>query len=97
MGEMKVMGVFRVEKTALIAGGEMLKGKVSVGMRGRVIRNKKYLGEVEIESVQKEKIDVKELIEKEVGGLSMKTDKKIQLEVGDRIKFFTREVKKRTL
>ncbi|MBR2997321.1 translation initiation factor IF-2 [Candidatus Saccharibacteria bacterium] len=96
-GEMKVMGVFRVEKTALIAGGEMLKGKVSAGMRGRVIRDKKYLGEVEVESVQKEKIDVKELIEKEVGGLSMKTEKKIQLEVGDRIKFFTREVKKRTL
>ena len=97
MGEMKVMGVFRVEKTAIIAGGEVLNGRVSAGMLGRVIRDKKYLGEVEVESVQKEKIDAKELIEKEIGGLALKTGKKIAMEVGDRIKFFTREMKKRTL
>ena len=96
MGEMKVMGVFRVEKTAIIAG-EVLNGRVSAGMLGRVIRDKKYLGEVEVESVQKEKIDAKELIEKEIGGLALKTGKKIAMEVGDRIKFFTREMKKRTL
>ena len=75
----------------------LLKGKVSAGMYGRVIRNKKYLGEVEVESVQKEKMDVDTLIEKEVGGLALKTEKKIAMEVGDRIQFFTRETRKKTL
>ncbi len=96
-GEMKVMGVFRTEKSSIIAGGEVLKGKVEAKMFGRVVRDKQYIGEVEVESVQKEKIDVKELIQGEIGGLALKTNKKILMEVGDRIKFFTREMKKKTL
>lgn len=97
VGEMKVMGVFRVTKTELIAGGQMLKGKLTPGILARIKHGSTVLGEAEVESVQKERIDAKELIEKEVGGLAMKTDKKIALEVGDRLEFFTREKKKRTL
>jgi len=97
VGEMKVMGVFRVTKTELIAGGQMLKGKLTPGVLVRVKHGSTVLGEAEVESVQKERIDAKELIEKEVGGLAMKTEKKIALEVGDRLEFFTREKKKRTL
>lgn len=96
-GEMKIKGVFRTEKSSIIAGGEMLKGKVEAKMLARVIRNKEYIGEVEVESVQKEKMDVKELIEGEIGGLALKTEKRIAMEVGDRLKFFTRELKKKKL
>ena len=96
-GEMKVKGVFRTEKNSIIAGGEVLNGKVAAKMFGRVVRVKVYVGEVEVESVQKEKIDVKELIQGEIGGLALKTEKKIAMEIGDRIKFFTRELKKKTL
>jgi hypothetical protein len=32
-----------------------------------------------------------------VGGLELKTDHKILVEVGDRLEFFSREVKQRTL
>ncbi|MBQ2660049.1 translation initiation factor IF-2 [Candidatus Saccharibacteria bacterium] len=96
-GEMKVKGVFRTEKNSIIAGGEVLNGKVAAKMFGRVVRDKVYVGEVEVESVQKEKIDVKELIQGEIGGLALKTEKKIAMEIGDRIKFFTRELKKKTL
>ena len=96
-GEMKVMGVFRTEKTSLIAGGEMLKGRVEPEMLARVMRGKEQLGEAKVTSVQKEKLDVKELIENEIGGLSMSTEHKIQLQVGDRLQFFTREAKKKTL
>ena len=60
-GEMKIKGVFRTEKTSIIAGGEMLTGVVKPGMLARVIRDKTYIGEVEVTSVQKEKMDVKEL------------------------------------
>lgn len=97
VGEMKVMGVFRTERTSIIAGGEVLSGRVLPGVLGRAYRKKELVGEVEVESVQKEKVDVKELVEGEIGGLALKTEKKVQLEIGDRIKFFTREVKKRTL
>ncbi len=97
MGEMKVMGVFRVTKTELIAGGQMLKGKLVPGALVRVKHGKDVIGEAEVESVQKERIDAKELIENEVGGLAMKTEKKINLVVGDRLEFFTREKRQRKL
>lgn len=96
-GEMKVLGVFRTEKTSIIAGGEVLKGDVKPGFLARVVRGKEYLGEAEVTSVQKEKIDVKELTAGETGGLALKTTSKIDLQIGDRLKFFTRESKKRTL
>jgi len=96
-GEMKVLGVFRTEKTSIIAGGEVLKGDVKAGYLARVVRNKEYLGEAEVVSVQKEKMDVSELVAGETGGLALKTASKIELLVGDRLKFFTRETKKRTL
>jgi translation initiation factor IF-2 len=96
-GEMKVLGVFRTEKTSIIAGGEVLKGDAKPGFLARVVRNKEFLGEAEVASVQKEKIDVKELTAGETGGLALKTTSKIDLQIGDRLKFFTREAKKRTL
>ena len=96
-GEMKVLGVFRTEKTSIIAGGEVLKGDAKPGFLARVVRGKEYLGEAEVTSVQKEKIDVKELTAGETGGLALKTASKIDLQIGDRLKFFTRESKKRTL
>ncbi len=96
-GELKVLGVFRTEKTSIIAGGEVLTGDVRPEYLARVIRDKKYLGEAEVTSVQKEKIDAKELVAGETGGLALKTESKIDLQIGDRLKFFTRESKKRTL
>ena len=96
-GELKVLGVFRTEKTSIIAGGEVLKGDVKPGYLVRVIRDKKFLGEAEVTSVQREKIDAKELVAGETGGLALKTASKIDLQINDRLIFFTRESKKRTL
>ncbi len=97
LGEMQVMGVFRVTKTELIAGGKMTEGKVVPEANVRILRKKEILGEAVVESVQKERIEAKELVEGEVGGLAMKTEKKVGLEVGDRLEFVTREHRKRTL
>ena len=94
---MAVMGVFRLTKSELIAGGKVTSGKLVPGVMARVMRKKEMLGEAEVESVQKEKIDAKELIENEVGGLMMKTEKKILLEVGDKLEFFTREKRQKKL
>ena len=97
-GEMKVLGVFRTEKTSCIAGGEVLKGDVKPGYLVRITRDKKPIdGEAEVASTQKEKLDVPSLIAGETGGLALKTTSKIDLAVGDRLHFFTRESKRRTL
>ena len=96
-GEMKVLGVFRTEKTSIIAGGEVLKGDVKPGFLTRVIHDKEYIGEAEVTSVQKEKLTVENLVAGETGGLALSTKSKIDLQIGDRLKFFTRETKKRTL
>ncbi len=97
MGEMKVKGVFRTEKTSIIAGGEVLRGVCKAGLLAKVIRDKKEIGEVEVESVQKERMAVNELVAGETGGLALKTEHKIQLEINDRLKFFTRELRKKKL
>ena len=96
-GELKVLGVFRTEKTSIIAGGEVLKGDVKPGYLAKIMHGKTELGEAEVATTQKEKIEVKELIAGETGGLALKTTSKIDLQIGDRLKFFTREAKKRTL
>lgn len=96
-GALKVQGVFRTEKTAIIAGGEVTDGSVSAGMLARAYRKKELLGEVKVESVQKEKIKVDKLEAGEVGGLALSTEHKIQLEVGDKLEFFTREKVQKTI
>ena len=97
MGEMKIKGVFRTERTAIIAGGEVLTGLVKKGLMGRVYYEKELIGEVEVDSVQKEKMDVNELVAGETGGIAFKLEKKLVIEVNDRVKFFTRELVKKKL
>ena len=97
MGELEVKGVFRTEKTEIIAGGQVKTGRVAPGMLGHIYRKKEMLGEVEVENVQEGKVNVPSLAEGEIGGISLKTQKKIQLEIGDTIKFFVREFRKKKI
>ena len=97
MGEMKIKGVFRTERTAIIAGGEVLTGLAKKGLMGRVYHEKELIGEVEVDSVQKEKMDVNELVAGETGGIAFKLEKKLVIEVNDRVKFSTRELVKKKL
>ena len=96
-GKMKVKGVFRTEKTSIIAGGEVTEGDVKPGYLVRIVQGKKQVGEAEVTSVQMEKNKVDNLVAGETGGLALATKSKIDLAIGDRLEFFTRETKKRTL
>ena len=96
-GKMKVKGVFRTEKTSIIAGGEVTEGDVKPGYLAKVMHDKKQIGEAEVTSVQMEKNKVDNLVAGETGGLALKTEHRIDLQIGDRLEFFTREAKKRTL
>ena len=97
VGKLTVKGVFRTLKDTVIAGGEVTSGKVTANVLGRVLRGGEKIAEIEVESVQRQQQEAKEVFEGEMCGLSLKTGKKLLLEEGDKLEFFTRELVKRTL
>lgn len=97
IGTLKVKGVFRTMREEVIAGGEMMRGKVSKGLLARLKRKGEQIAEVEVSSVQRQQQEAKEVFEGEMCGLSLKTAKKIVVEEGDELEFFTRELVKKTL
>ncbi|GHU08340.1 hypothetical protein FACS189431_4410 [Alphaproteobacteria bacterium] len=97
VGTLEIKGVFRTTKTEVICGGAVTGGKIYKGLLVRIKRKKETLGEAETTSVQKEKAEAKEVFEGDMCGLNLKTTKKIDIEIGDKLEFFTRELKKRTL
>lgn len=97
IGALKVKGVFRTMREEVIAGGEMMRGKVSKGLLARLKRKGEQIAEVEVSSVQRQQQEAKEVFEGEMCGLSLKTAKKIIVEEGDELEFFTRELVKKTL
>lgn len=96
-GELKVLGVFRTTRDEVICGGEVLRGKVVPGTLARLVRNKERIAEVEVKKVQRQQQEAKEVFEGEQCGLELKTSGKLIIEENDRLEFFTRELKKRTL
>lgn len=96
-GSLSVKGVFKIGKHDLIAGGLVETGKVEKGSLGRAYRKKELLGEFNVENVQAGKVDVENLVKGELGGLALKTEKRINLEVGDKLVFFVREIKKKRI
>lgn len=97
VGKLTVKGVFRTLRDEIIAGGEVISGKITPGLLVRVKRGKDQIAEVKVNKVQRQQQEAKEVFEGEMCGLSLKTDKKISLEEGDKLEFFTRELVKRTL
>ncbi|HSW92228.1 MAG TPA: translation initiation factor IF-2 [Candidatus Saccharimonadales bacterium] len=97
IGKLTIKGVFRTMKDEIIAGGEVTSGKAVPNVLARVIRGKEQLTEIEVVKVQRQQQEAKEVFEGEMCGLSLKTTKKLQLEEGDKLEFFTRELVKHTL
>lgn len=97
LGELEIKGVFKTGKTDVICGGEVKSGKVMPKTLARVMRKKEQIAEVEVERVQRQQQEVKEVFEGEMCGLSLRTTSKLQLEEGDKLELFSRELRKRTL
>ncbi len=97
IGSLEIKGVFRTMKDLTIVGGEVKTGKAVPGVLARVVNAGEKIAEVEVASVQREQQEVKEVFEGDLCGLSLKTDKKLLIEVGDTIEFFKRELVDRTL
>jgi translation initiation factor IF-2 len=97
LGTLTIKGVFRTLKDEVIAGGEVTSGKAVPNVLVRVRRGDEKLDEVEVTKVQRQQQEAKEVFEGEMCGISLKTTKKLLLEEGDNLEFFTRELVKRTL
>ncbi|AKM80776.1 TPA: translation initiation factor IF-2 [Candidatus Saccharibacteria bacterium] len=97
IGKLTIKGVFRTLKDEVIAGGEVTSGKAVPNVLVRVKRGDEQLAEAEVTKVQRQQQEAKEVFEGEMCGLSLKTQKKLLVEEGDTLEFFTRELVKRTL
>ena len=97
IGKLTIKGIFRTMKDSVIAGGEVTSGKVTTGLLARVMHDGELVGEAEVTSVQRQQQEAKEVFEGEMCGLSLQTSKKLSVEEGDKLEFFTRELVKRTL
>jgi translation initiation factor IF-2 len=97
VGKLTIKGVFRTLKDEIIAGGEVTSGKIAPNILARVMRGGEQIAEVEVVKVQRQQQEAKEVFEGEMCGMSLKTDKKLLLEEGDKLEFFTRALVKRTL
>lgn len=97
IGGLTIKAVFRTMKDEVIAGGEVTSGKVTAGTLARLMRKKDKIAEVEVTSVQRQKMEAKEVFEGEMCGMSLKTAHKIAVEEGDKLEIFTRELVKRKL
>ena len=97
VGVLEVKGIFRTMRDEVICGGEVISGKVAPNLLVRVKRGGEQLAEVEVANVQRQQQEAKEVFEGEMCGLSLRTQKKLQLAIGDTLEFFTRELVRRTL
>ncbi|OYX42546.1 translation initiation factor IF-2 [Candidatus Saccharibacteria bacterium 32-49-12] len=97
VGTLELKGIFRTLRDQVIAGGLVTSGKVSAGLLARITRGDEIVGEATVASVQREKTAAKEVFEGDMCGLDLTTDRKLALEIGDKVSFFTREVVERHL
>ena len=97
LGRLIVKGIFKTTKTEVICGGEVTKGKLTVPALARVSRGDEQLGEVEVTGLKRGPADTKEVVEGEMCGMSLKTEKRLVLQEGDRIELFTRKAVERKL
>ncbi|HEY5268515.1 MAG TPA: GTP-binding protein, partial [Candidatus Saccharimonadales bacterium] len=98
IGTLKVKGIFKVTKTSIICGGEVTKNRIIAPAFGRILRNKEIIAEeVEITNLKRGPQDVKEVLEGEMCGLNIKTATKVDLQIDDRVEFFTREIRERSI
>ncbi|MBL8159925.1 translation initiation factor IF-2 [Candidatus Saccharibacteria bacterium] len=97
VGSLEIKGVFKITKEEAVVGGEVTEGKAVPKTLARVIRGGSQLAEVSVVNVQRNKQDAREVFQGDLCGLNLKTQGKLQIEIGDRLEFFTRELRKRTL
>lgn len=97
LGRLLIRGVFKTTKTDIICGGEVTKGRLTAPALCKIYRGDELLAEAEITNLKRGPVDTKEVLEGEMCGMGIATESRIDLQDGDRIEAFTREVVERKL
>lgn len=97
LGQLVVRAIFKTTKTEIICGGEVTEGKLEIPALAAVIRGTDKLAEVEVTNLKRGPADTKEVFTGEMCGLSFRTKQRIDLQEGDRVQLFRREVVARHL
>ena len=95
IGIMKILAIFRTEKSSMILGGRVEDGKVKKDCLIRVKRDGEIIGTGKISRCQMAKSEAKEIPSGTEGGITF--EGKIKVEVGDVLEAYTEESKARAL
>ena len=97
IGKLKIQGVFRITKEAVIMGGEVTSGKITPGSKVRIYKKKELIGEAIVDNMQKGQEQVEQALKGDVCGMMLKTTTKLNIEVGDSLEAYTETMVKRKL
>jgi translation initiation factor IF-2 len=97
LGRLLVKGIFKITKTEVICGGEVTKGKLTAPALGKLVRDGEEIAQFKIKNLKRGPQEAKEIIEGEMCGMSIETEKRVVVQEGDRIEAFTREEVARSL
>lgn len=98
VGRLVVKGIFKITRTEVICGGEVTKGKLIAPALARVSRDGKVIAEeVKVVALKQGPQEAKEVEAGQMCGMSFESETRVEVQEGDHIDFFTREVKQRTL
>lgn len=97
LGRLIVKGIFKITKTEVICGGEVTKGKLTIPALAKVMRGDEVIAEVEVTSLKRGPQETKEVLEGEMCGVSFKSASRVDLQLEDRLEFYTQETVARTL
>lgn len=92
--QLNVKGVFKLAQKEIICGGQVTSGKLVPGLHVRFAEGE-YIGTVT--SLQREQQAAKEIIQGEMCGLNIATKHKVKLKEEDKLEFFTRQEKQRSV
>lgn len=92
MGRVKIIAVFRTEKSTMIIGGLVTKGKIEKGCQAHILRNNKEIGQATLEALQQAKQPVDTISAGTECGIQLDTSTLVQ--VGDFLDVYKEELKK---
>jgi translation initiation factor IF-2 len=97
LGQLVVRGIFKTTKTEVICGGEVTKGKLTAPALAHITREAEQIAEAEVTNLKRGPQDAKEVVEGEMCGMNIRTTGRIELQEGDKITLFTRQMVTRHL
>jgi translation initiation factor IF-2 len=98
VGELQIKAIFSTTKSEIICGGVVLSGKINLNSLLRVRRGKDLILESKLNNLKRGQINVKEVLEGELCGLSIDiSNQKVEILVDDRVEFYDQDVVERSL